>query len=88
MKLHAAVRADLREVGQAREGRRVAMKVVKNQLAAPGQAELTFVEGEVRGFGFAGSQVDDAARPEVDAVHCVFSAHRPGHTGRRELRDV
>ena len=46
LKLHAAVRADLREVGQEREGRRVAMKVVKNQLAAPGQAELTFVEGE------------------------------------------
>jgi recombination protein RecA len=46
LKLHAAVRADLREVGQERAGRRVAMKVVKNQLAAPGQAELVFVEGD------------------------------------------
>jgi recombination protein RecA len=46
LKLHAAVRADLREVGQRREVRRVAMKVVKNQLAPAGQAELSFVEGE------------------------------------------
>jgi recombination protein RecA len=46
LKLHAAVRADMREVGQRREVRRVAIKVVKNQLAAPGQAELSFVEGE------------------------------------------
>lgn len=46
LKLHAAVRADLREVEQRHEVRRVSMKVVKNQLAAAGQAELSFVEGE------------------------------------------
>ena len=43
---HAAVRADLREVGPEKAGRRVAMKVVKNQLASPGEAELLFLEGE------------------------------------------
>jgi recombination protein RecA len=46
LKLHAAVRADLREVGPEKAGRRVAMKVVKNQLASPGEAELLFLEGE------------------------------------------
>lgn len=46
LKLHAAVRADLREVEQQQEVRRVSMKVVKNQLAPAGQAELSFVEGE------------------------------------------
>lgn len=46
LKLHAAVRADMREVGRRQDVRRVAMKVVKNQLAAPAQAELSFLEGE------------------------------------------
>ncbi len=46
LKLHAAVRADLREVGGGKFGRRVMLKTVKNQLAAAGQAEIEFLEGE------------------------------------------
>ncbi len=46
LKLHAAVRADLREVGGGKVGRRVVLRLVKNQLAAVGQAEIEFLEGE------------------------------------------
>ena len=46
MKLHAAVRADLREVPGGQFGRRVVLKTVKNQLAVVGQAEFEFLEGE------------------------------------------
>ena len=46
MKLHAAVRADLREVAGGKVGRRVVLKMVKNQLAAASQAEFEFLEGE------------------------------------------
>ena len=46
LKLHAAVRADLREVAGGKVGRRVVLKVVKNQLAAASQVEFEFLEGE------------------------------------------
>ena len=46
LKLHAAVRADLREVSGGKVGRRVVLKMVKNQLAAASQAEFEFLEGE------------------------------------------
>ena len=46
LKLHAAVRADLREVAGGKVGRRVVLKMVKNQLAVASQAEFEFLEGE------------------------------------------
>ncbi len=46
LKLHAAVRADLREVAGGKVGRRVVLKMVKNQLAAASQAEFEFLDGE------------------------------------------
>lgn len=46
LKLHTAVRADLREVSVRKSVRRLSLRVVKNQLASPGQAEFSFVDGE------------------------------------------
>lgn len=45
MKLHAAVRADIRETRPYRAGKRLRMKVVKNQLAAPRQLDFDFAPG-------------------------------------------
>jgi len=45
LKLHASVRADLREKGPVPGGKRVELKVVKNQLAKPVQIEFDFSGG-------------------------------------------
>jgi len=45
LKLHAAVRADVRERHELRGGKRLAVRVVKNQLAATAQHEFDFAAG-------------------------------------------
>lgn len=45
LKLHASVRADLREQAPCRAGKRVRLRVVKNQLAKPAQLEFDFAGG-------------------------------------------
>lgn len=45
LKLHAAVRADMREKAPLRCGKRVHFRVVKNQLAKPLQMEFDFQDG-------------------------------------------
>lgn len=45
MKLHASVRADLRERAELRNGKRVQLRVIKNQLATPRQTEFDFAGG-------------------------------------------
>jgi recombination protein RecA len=45
LKLHAAVRADLRERAELRTGKRVQLRVIKNQLARPRQTEFDFEGG-------------------------------------------
>lgn len=45
LKLHAAVRADLRERAELRIGKRVQLRVIKNQLARPKQIEFDFAGG-------------------------------------------
>jgi hypothetical protein len=45
LKLHAAVRADLRERAELRTGKRVQLRVIKNQLARPRQTEFDLEGG-------------------------------------------
>ena len=45
MKLHASVRADLRERAELRHGKRVQLRVIKNQLATPRQTEFDLQAG-------------------------------------------
>lgn len=45
LKLHAAVRADLREKREIRGGKRIQLRVIKNQLGKAGQTEFDFAGG-------------------------------------------
>lgn len=45
LKLHAAVRADLRDRAELRNGKRVQLRVIKNQLAKTKQMEFDFAGG-------------------------------------------
>ncbi|MBI2689129.1 MAG: DNA recombination/repair protein RecA [Acidobacteria bacterium] len=70
LKMHAAVRADLEERAELRNGKRVGLRIVKNQLAKPKQLEFDLVPG---------TGVDPAAELIDRGIECgVVKATRAG----------